>query len=567
MTKSIETTAQLFRDCRMVLSVQCGEGALLLDLRESGVPSVGIDANASHVARCREEKLLAWAGTWHGLAAQRRKFDGVHVALDRWPDESWRAEFGPMLEILAETLLPRGRMVLRGPENLQELLAPCLPGPLELREVFGSTVVLTRSADPRTLAVPSGVVLGPYADAFVGREAVLEIGSGAGQFLDSLKVRDIPCAGLEEHPEFVARCQARGLEVDQGTVARLRDRADHHGGIYLGNAVDKLDVEHTRKLLALCLHLLRPEGCVLVRAKRQPHDPGPCDPGTIRSMCSDLGFVSLQSGVLPGDSEDCFVLAMKDRRSSPAAESLLDGVADIHLDTRADRVNAPLRDLYDLERFERKVFSQGGEDGVLEAIFEHVGVTDRYYVEFGCGDGVQCNTAYLRRQGWTGLLMDGMAHPAADDAVIHKEWIAAENINDLFAKHGVPDEFDLMSIDIDGNDYWVWDAIRHQPRVVVAEYNANLAVDESLTLPYNAEHQWDGSDFYGASLRAFEKLGRKKGYTLLYCSQAGVNAFFVRGDLLRDLPSVLVSSIYRPPNYWYRGYRQYPDLGRSWVGI
>jgi hypothetical protein len=161
--------------------------------------------------------------------------------------------------------------------------------------------------------------------------------------------------------------------------------------------------------------------------------------------------------------------------------------------------------------------------------------------------------------------MDGMAEPAAEDAVIHAEWISAQNINDLFAKHGVPEEFDLLSIDIDGNDFWVLDAIRHRPRVIVAEYNANLAAHQRLTIRYDPEHRWDGSDYYGVSLLALTELAETKGYRLLYCTQAGVNAFFVHESLVGDLPAVPVAEIYRAPNYFYRGCRQFPDLSRSMI--
>jgi hypothetical protein len=204
---------------------------------------------------------------------------------------------------------------------------------------------------------------------------------------------------------------------------------------------------------------------------------------------------------------------------------------------------------------------------VLAAIFARVGATDRSYVEFGCGDGVQCNTAHLRRQGWRGLLMDGVDAPGAPDAEIHAAWITAENINALLDVHGVSQEPDLMSVDLDGNDWWVWRAITRRPRVVVVEYNANLGADDALTIPYDPQHRWDGSDYYGASLPALERLGRSKGYTLVYCNTAGVNAFFVRDDLLGGEAPRDVRAIWRPPNYWYRRARQFPDLARPWVAL
>ena len=129
------------------------------------------------------------------------------------------------------------------------------------------------------------------------------------------------------------------------------------------------------------------------------------------------------------------------------------------------------------------------------------------------------------------------------EVTIHAEWIDADNIDELFAKHGVPDEPDLVSIDLDGNDYWVWRALTYRPRVLVAEYNANISPDESLVMPYDPAHRWNGTDYYGASLRALRDLGVEKGYELVYCNRAGVNAFFVRADLVPDFELVQMTGV------------------------
>ncbi len=197
-----------------------------------------------------------------------------------------------------------------------------------------------------------------------------------------------------------------------------------------------------------------------------------------------------------------------------------------------------LEDLADLRCYERNVYSQGGEDGVLAKLFETLGATNRYFVEFGAWDGCNLsNTAHLRLDhGWTGLLMDGDAERVSD--VVCHEFVTAENVEPLFAKHGVPRSFDLLSIDIDGNEYWVWQAIRKwRPRVVVMEYNVFFGVDVSKTMPYDATHRWDKTMFHGASLAALHKLGREKGYTLLHTDSYAPNAFFVDDALL---PAALV---------------------------
>ncbi len=185
----------------------------------------------------------------------------------------------------------------------------------------------------------------------------------------------------------------------------------------------------------------------------------------------------------------------------------------------------------DLDRYEARTFSQNGEDGVIARIFDCIGTTNRYFVEFGTGaDGSERNTRLLERQGWKGLLMDACADPAHPE--VRLESITAENINGLFGKYSVPEEFDLLSIDIDGNDYWVWRAIdaRYRPRLLVMEYNAADPPDESKTIRYDPGFRWRGTDYFGASLLALSNLGARKGYTLVYCERRGVNAFFLRTD-------------------------------------
>ena len=163
--------------------------------------------------------------------------------------------------------------------------------------------------------------------------------------------------------------------------------------------------------------------------------------------------------------------------------------------------------------------------------------------------------------------MDGGDEAPVEDAVIHREWITPDNINQLFAKHNVPKAFDLLSIDLDGNDYWVLQALDYQPRVIVAEYNGNLPPDQRLTIKEDPEHVWDGGDYYGASLLALADLLAERGYLLVYCNGAGVNAFFVHRDFVGNLEPRPVADVYRRANYWYRGGRQFPDLGRTMVNL
>ncbi len=213
-------------------------------------------------------------------------------------------------------------------------------------------------------------------------------------------------------------------------------------------------------------------------------------------------------------------------------------------------------EIIDLSKSEFKVYSQNGEDGVIQKIFQSIGTTSKYYVEFGGQDGVQCNTRYLREAGWQGLLMDGSYNIPKIN--LYQEFITAANINALFAKYHVPEEFDLLSIDIDFNDFYVWKAIEgYHPRVVVIEYNGAHLVDEDKVVIYDAYGKWDRTNYFGASLLALYNLGRFKGYSLVYANANGVNLFFIRDDILSAFETSSgkfkhtnnVKAIYQPAQY------------------
>ena len=186
----------------------------------------------------------------------------------------------------------------------------------------------------------------------------------------------------------------------------------------------------------------------------------------------------------------------------------------------------------DLHRHRRRVYSQNGEDGVIERLFDLVGTTNRYFVEFGTGPAAdECNTRLLReREGWSGILMDRFWHDPS--LPCFRELVTAENLNDLFEKYGVPESFDLLSIDIDGNDYWIWKALapHYRPRVVVIEYNGGIPADVPVVMPYAADYLWRGEPNVGQSLAALQKLSAQKGYSLVYAYPP--NAVLVRADLL-----------------------------------
>lgn len=175
-------------------------------------------------------------------------------------------------------------------------------------------------------------------------------------------------------------------------------------------------------------------------------------------------------------------------------------------------------------------FSQLGADGVIHKLFADIGVTDKYYVEFGTQNASECNTRRLRETcGWSGLLMDGgHDNPAIN---LHRAFITRENIVSLLRKYNVPKSFDLLSVDIDGNDYHVLKSIlRHyQPRVIIVE--TNFEISKSLTIPYTPNHRWDGSCRGSASVEAFRRLHAAFGYSQV--SALPPDTYWVRNDVRR----------------------------------
>jgi hypothetical protein len=193
----------------------------------------------------------------------------------------------------------------------------------------------------------------------------------------------------------------------------------------------------------------------------------------------------------------------------------------------------------DLNLYRKKIFSEYSQDGVIEKIFEIIGTTNKFFVEFGSNgtDNGMGNTPYLRKKGFDGLLMDGSETPydiKTDKTYEVKiEMVTASNINNLFNKYNVPSDFDFLSIDIDGQDFHVWNKLEnYNPRVVSIEMNIHMIPGIDLVLKRNDNYIWDASHLTGASITSLKKLGIKKGYSMvcICCS----DAIFVRNDLCYD---------------------------------
>ena len=200
-----------------------------------------------------------------------------------------------------------------------------------------------------------------------------------------------------------------------------------------------------------------------------------------------------------------------------------------------------------LTRFGWRVFSQGDEDGIIHEIFRRIGPSNRRFLEIAAGDGLENNTAYLLASGWSGTwiesdparvaaIMLNAREPLAEERLaVVAAVVTPDNVDELVRDSGLDGDIDLLSLDIDGNDYHVLgrlEAVR--PRAVVLEYNASYRPPLRWIMRYDPAHRWDGTIHYGASLAAYEDLMRERGYVLVGCSLTGVNAFFVRADLAGD---------------------------------
>lgn len=238
-----------------------------------------------------------------------------------------------------------------------------------------------------------------------------------------------------------------------------------------------------------------------------------------------------------------------------------------------------------------RVSSDTDEDGILLYLFAVLGTTDRRFVDIGASSPWGSNTANLiRHHGWTGLLVeaDPRTVAATSRAYAHDPdvrypprvahaFVTVENVNGLLREHGMTGEIDLLSIDIDGMDYWVWEAVEAvTPRVVVIEFQDILGPDRAVTVPYSpgfvrAAHAVNAAtnDYVGASLAAMVKLGRRKGYRLVGANSMGFNAFFVRDDVVGELlPEVEPKDCLTHPWNAYGEQVRYPRVaGMEWVEV
>ncbi len=219
----------------------------------------------------------------------------------------------------------------------------------------------------------------------------------------------------------------------------------------------------------------------------------------------------------------------------------------------------------DLKEAEFQVFSQWGEDGIIQFLLAHVPVPNETFVEFGVQDYTESNTRFLLMNNlWNGLIMDGSEDYMAGVRqstlgwrhTLHAKaaWVTAENVNELISSTGINGDIGLLSVDIDGVDYWVWKAITVvQPRIVIAEYNSLFGPTAKVTPPYAPDYERAKAHyshvFYGPSLAAVEHLGKEKGFALVGTNSAGNNAFLVRNDLAAVFPKRNAAEVYQAARF------------------
>ncbi len=199
---------------------------------------------------------------------------------------------------------------------------------------------------------------------------------------------------------------------------------------------------------------------------------------------------------------------------------------------------------------EFKVFSQFGEDGIINFITQNIKIKNKVFLEIGTENYEEANTRFLlENNNWSGAIIESdtdhvqfikkQSYYWKNNLSVVNSFVTKENINSLIAQTKLESQISLLSIDIDGNDYWIWEEIAIKPDIVVIEYNSRFGKDKSVTIPYDKNFQRPSFGkkriYFGASLFALKKLGEKKGYSLIASNSAGNNAFFLKKEHLSEI--------------------------------
>lgn len=219
----------------------------------------------------------------------------------------------------------------------------------------------------------------------------------------------------------------------------------------------------------------------------------------------------------------------------------------------ADQVKAR-RDVQSLRDVEFRVFSQWGDDGIIQYLTQRVAPPEKTFIEFGVGDYHESNTRFLLvNDNWKGFVMDGSERNVErirnsslfwrHDLQAKSAFVDATNVDKLLKTSGLSPNLGLLHIDLDGVDYWIWQAIASvTPVLLILEYNSVFGPKRAITVPYRPDFERTKAHpsnlYWGASLAALCHLSAKKGYAFLGCNSAGNNAYFVRRDHLGTLPEL-----------------------------
>jgi len=202
-----------------------------------------------------------------------------------------------------------------------------------------------------------------------------------------------------------------------------------------------------------------------------------------------------------------------------------------------------------MREHEAKIYSQNGEDGILAYILGQIGTEYRTAVEFGAGNGLENNTRLLADLGWLVYWFDfEELQYRPHRCEFSRQILTVDNIVSQFRALGVPTQFDVLSVDVDGNDWHLREAIgaAFRPRVCVMEYNGSFAASDEYVMPRNDNYCWQPwQKQFGASLLSLTQQATRLGYDLVYCESRGVNAFYVRSDI-NTLPVLSVDEAWRP---------------------
>jgi len=209
-----------------------------------------------------------------------------------------------------------------------------------------------------------------------------------------------------------------------------------------------------------------------------------------------------------------------------------------------------------LTDYEFKVFSQWGEDGIIQYLSAVIEMKHKTFIEFGVESFMEANCRFLlMKDNWSGYVIDASSSNIANLKKSYFYWkyqieaveafVTKDNINDLLAKSCFDEDVGILSIDIDGNDYFVLEAINAvRPRILICEYNAVFGA-RKISVPYEPDffrtRKHYSNLYWGASLSAITFLANKKGYSLVGTNRSGCNAFFVRNDLLNEKVKVLTA--------------------------